>query len=948
MSRNNLKYTGLDVNTILRQITDKLASDSRFDNFRESAIAETLLEIFAGTTDINNYYIQRRAEENFFDFAQLRSSNISLARQLGYVPSRPSPARARISMRLEGEYGDFRNAFGSGKQNVIQIPYFSTFTADNNNFVLRQTLTFRIPNNVLNDIADTQSNDDTDIFTLDITQDSFGQDIEIVEGIIKEKVINGATNNQVGSNFQIYKIEDLKFSNLYGDNDIFHNKVTRVYVGDVKNEDTRFEIDRRSLINWESFRNRDIDSAARICVIRTTPDEFVELLFGDGRFAEKGPITRKDNIYIQYLATNGSESNQIGVIGNEIEYNGNIFTAEGEDISDLISFNLLSNITGGSDFESSESIKYSAPKIYYALDRLVSKDDYIAYLKSLTTPINVKNAIAWGEQEQRDRLKTFADMKSFNVAFFTVLGSLYDLEGDTFIVKTPETDLDSALLDIDFQEDSINDQSYFNVYSRQRIAQQLKLYQIKETFNVFYGRNFDEIDDFFDGSDLDYDELFNQLPNTDLSLIIEYTSDDDKFSNNITEIKLIDDLDWTIDTKTGLFEFIKDTLNDVIDTRGSSLDNENLGQPAFLVDEVRWNENQKRIEIIFDKDSPCKLTSILSSRRIDGTTRQTSALFNSVRLIEGCSEILSITVEDKVISNKIIQVIEDLDSRSQMVVRNVYVSPTIHNFNIEGNIYLRSLYDRDEEKREIGNAIYEWLDLNADFNVPIHKSNIVDIIENFPSVNNANIRIVPTDITRGRWIDDGGTIRGRDIDGNIYVNRYFIGSTDSILTKYTNRLDVLLTNSLVQYFNRYSVDNGYIAYDDRKFVYGHSPATRLLTYQLTTGITVRNFYDNFVTDFYNRIIREINLSTVPSNVKQSLEEFIGISNEEDVFFINRDFTILIDRIYKDLSFVIKSNMLDSHGNIEPEFENGTLIRGGYSLGSEIVKIDFSNVNVLYK
>ena len=135
---NFLKYTGLDVNTILQQITDKVKADTRFDNFRESAIAQTIMEVFAGTTDINNYYIQRRAEENFLDTAQLKSSIISIARQLGYVPSRPSPASANLRIKLKGDVG---SKFVVDGDNKIQIPYYSKFSAEGNEFVLKQTMT---------------------------------------------------------------------------------------------------------------------------------------------------------------------------------------------------------------------------------------------------------------------------------------------------------------------------------------------------------------------------------------------------------------------------------------------------------------------------------------------------------------------------------------------------------------------------------------------------------------------------------------------------------------------------------------------------------------------------------------------------------------------------------------------------------------------------------------
>ena len=134
MAQNQLKYTGLTFDEIQRQITDLLYGDTRFDRFRESSIAQTLIEIFTGTTDILNYYLNRRAEETFFDTAQLKSSVISLSRMFGYVMNRAEPAHAYLTLTINGNIED----------NQIQIPYYSKFSYGGNNFVLLNTLTYKL------------------------------------------------------------------------------------------------------------------------------------------------------------------------------------------------------------------------------------------------------------------------------------------------------------------------------------------------------------------------------------------------------------------------------------------------------------------------------------------------------------------------------------------------------------------------------------------------------------------------------------------------------------------------------------------------------------------------------------------------------------------------------------------------------------------------------------
>ena len=44
-------------------------------------------------------------------------------------------------------------------------------------------------------------------------------------------------------------------------------------------------------------------------------------------------------------------------------------------------------------------------------------------------------------------------------------------------------------------------------------------------------------------------------------------------------------------------------------------------------------------------------------------------------------------------------------------------------------------------------------------------------------------------------------------------------------------------------------------------------------------------------------------------------------------------------IHKDMLKIIRYNMLDTNGNIAPEYDaNGNHIKGGYSIGNEIVKM----------
>ena len=976
MADNFLKYTGLNYSDIYAQISDRINADPRFENFKESAIAQTIIEIFTGTTDLSNYYIQRRAEECYFDTAQLKSSIISLSRQLGYVISRSEPAKLKMKIIMKGDYKD---VFVYGVDNKIQIPYYSKFTLDGNDFVMVDTMTFNITSSMISAI-DVASANGVD-FELEITKDSFGNDILLAQGEIKEKVIIGNNNSQVGANFQVYKIEDKEFSDIFGDKDYFHNPVTKIYVGNQKAEDTEYSIDRRSLINWESLESNDLVEASKVCVVRTSLDEYVDILFGDGGFAAKGPLTRQDNIYIQYLATKGKAANKIGLLDNKINYSGVVYTNTGIDITDKIEFKALSNITGGSDLEDADSIKYSAPQIYYSLDRLVTKADYIAYLKSLKSPIAVKNAIAWGEQEERDKNGVFADVKMFNVGFFSIIGSLYNTDGAIYGPKTKTNGLDEIVLDLDYDPDEISIQSYFNIYTQQKQANQLKQYDVISYYSKITGNELD--------TSATVPSYYASKYTNNAVLTFTYGSDIvDNASNITTSGSITVDLS-TSTTMDEIASALNDELVTVIDERANSFDNLNYLNVAFtsVTDEdlIVWNKDESQFEVSFGTDTKTNINSF-SGELSDSIGLTGKTLFS-----------VGVTQRED-ISGKIIEVVDNLNSRGQMNINSIYISPIIHNFNITGTVYVKPLYDKESLKTEINNSIYEWLNLNADFNEPIRMSNIIELIEKNSGIVNTNIELVPEDITSG-W--------------NNKTNKYYLGYDDNLLWPYGVDASYVFGRELVNYLGHDNTQpnmddmenawgenalsatgndkNSFVPINrERKFInkFHINPKNKTYAievhktlvdenYSINNYINERTFFNDFVKNLFGEVLVKANTQLQPINPDDygnktylaidehnneievtNYKKMIGQSSPIQSYGtpttysmvnVDSDFIKLIGKIHKDLSYIIKLNMIDSNGNIEREYNsNGKYVRGGYNLGSEIPKISLSHLTYEYK
>jgi len=980
VAENKLKYTNLTYDDIQRGINDSLVG-TQFDNFRESAIGQTLIEIFSGTTDILNYYIERRAEECFFDTAQLKSSVISLSRMLGYVMNRSEPARASLRLRIMGDIDD----------NVLQIPYYSTFSYGGNNYLLLNTFTYNLSTEQYNEMKNKKSQ-----YQLLLTSDSFGIPIDIVQGDIREKVISGLTNYQVNSPFQIYKIEDNTFSNLYGDKDYFYDKITKVYVGENKTADTQFTIDRRSLLNWENIATSDLTTVHKVCNIRTSPDGFVELLFGDndptnpnsGGFARKGALSRKDNIYVQYLSTNGASANISGVIGKKVSFSGKIYNSKNADITNKIQFELDSNIFGGANDESIDSIKYSAPKIYYSMDRLVSKADYIGFLKSLTTPIDIRNAVVWGEQEERDKAKKFALIRMFNSILFSVCGSLYNLQGNIYTAKSGK-EYSDVVLDLEYSPYAWQTQGYMNIFVLQKMVAQLVQYKTKTSFYEITGGNLGELASNqvvinpTDSSQVGVGKTVDQIAENIKANITTYfptgTSDisffykSDIYENvayieakgKVTITGLTDPLFVSYTGNTYLTELAKkinDSLLAFIDARGNTTENQNYGQPAFYgrfpnnalfiwdstqtdlyLFRTRFNETL----LVNPNISPCHIVSF-----------NADTLLNIIGMANAQNYLVTETVYNKEVNGKITSVVDELAKRSQVNVKNIYVSPIIHRFNLVGTVYVKDLYDKMEVKRLVTNAIYKWLDANADFTVPLYLSNIIEIIESELGVIHANVKLMPEDITLG-WNNKNNFYYDPNYLTNLtyqkFATQYAYKYTEADIIKIASIVNSSLWTYLDAYLNPNTVVNETSVYYDliRKFytsvqntdgTYNSEPNTLESTaYRLDNIISERSFYD-MVGDLY-------------ATLKDLYPEFVNLPEDtgDDVvhdIVIDSYFAVVMSQVYKDLSYIIMENMLDSNSNIDVEYDKkNNRSRGGYSLGSEIVQVilegkDSNNMSLL--
>jgi hypothetical protein len=455
MSENyGLDYTKVSHTSLLEDWNNRVLSDPRYENLSHASIYSYLQEFIAGIMDMTNYYIQRTAEENYLDTAKLDSSIIKLCHNLGYQPKRPVPARANISINL---HGPLPSNLREGDTIWLNNKNLS-FQFNGLNYLLDACYSYRLTGR---DIQDGRSPSWTKkimyaVNGYEIQKDSYIElrgnvsavdrtklkEIGIFQGKLTTVEIDPVTySNQVGYAFQEYDIDDLKFSNYFGPRDPFAYK-DKVYnpiyglckIGIGQDEKSAF-------LDSHLFRIRDDaveldpdiakkdekDPQLRIVAITSNPDKTAKISFGNGIETVPGLTSTTDKIYVQYLQSDGSDSNFPDSAQSQIRPEGKIY-ASGDgrilNVSNNITFLLESDLAGGIDFESAKSMKINAKLFYASNMKLISLPDWKAYLSTLVEPIVVRNAVAFGENQLDDKANEH-NPGTTNLIAYSILSDIY-------------------------------------------------------------------------------------------------------------------------------------------------------------------------------------------------------------------------------------------------------------------------------------------------------------------------------------------------------------------------------------------------------------------------------------------------------------------------------------------------------------------------------------------
>ena len=346
MSANtNIQVTNLDFQAIKDSLTTAIqnSKDSNGNqafkdyNFEGSGLS-ILLDILAYNTQYNAYYLNMVANEMFLDSAIQRSSVVSHAKLLNYIPKSAIAPTATVNV-----------VFTNVNAPSLTLPAYSTFSST-----------------AINGVNYTFVNPDT--YTVNVVNNTATfQNVQIKQGVYA--TYNFTVNSTTNPTYT-FEIPDASID------------TTTIQVL-VQSSSSNASI--TAFTPASSYLT--LDGSTPVYFLQEALNGNYQIYFGDGVLGQQ--LSDGNIVIVSYLSTEGTS----GAGANSFVL---MQTVNGYSPSVV---NSITPATSGADKETIDSIKFQAPKSFAAQGRAVTKNDYITAIQQNNLGYAFDAVNVWGGEE---------------------------------------------------------------------------------------------------------------------------------------------------------------------------------------------------------------------------------------------------------------------------------------------------------------------------------------------------------------------------------------------------------------------------------------------------------------------------------------------------------------------------------------------------------------------
>ena len=362
------QVSNLDFEDIKTSLKEYMRSQSDFTDYDfDGSALSTLIDTLAYNTYYTAFNTNMVVNELFIDSATLRDNVVAIAKQLGYRPKSATAPTAYVS---------FTATYGNPTTDTELILKKGTgFISSFDNNVYQYVVTDDVKAQVINDVA---------TFT----------NVEVKEGtqLVNTFTVNTSLNSQ----------------RFILDNPNIDTNTIRVKVFPTGGSFSEPYLVADNILG--------VDATSKAFFLDEIEDQRYEILMGDGVLGKK--LENNARIEVSYLTTAGPESNGVRTF---------VFSGVLENPNGVTPSSITTSITstvasaGGEEIESTQKIKYTAPKAYGTQERAVTAQDYEAIVRQVY-PATSDIIIFGGEdQEPPEYGKVFIALKPTDASYLTSL-----------------------------------------------------------------------------------------------------------------------------------------------------------------------------------------------------------------------------------------------------------------------------------------------------------------------------------------------------------------------------------------------------------------------------------------------------------------------------------------------------------------------------------------------
>ena len=462
------KFTNLDFDQIKTSIKDYIRANSDFTDFDyEGSNFSVLIDTLAYNTYITAFNSNMIVNESFLDSATLRENVVSLARNIGYVPKSRTAAQASINFSVA--------TTSSSPTLTLQAGLVCVGAQNNSSYV------FSIPESITTTINSGVATFGTQTDPIVVYQGTYLTKTFTVDGSLDQTFILN--------------------------NSFIDTSTIRVYVKG--SADTGLGREYRRVDNI-----LNIDSTSETYLIQEIQDEKYELLFGDGIFGKK--LENDAIITVSYIVTDGIDGNGPAIFA----WGGSVTNSVNQKISPSSTplITTVSAASNGGSIESTDSVKYFAPRLYSSQYRAVTGRDYESIIQQVYPNAESVSVVGGEELDPPEFGTVLLTIKPKNGEFVSDFDKQKILED---LKQYSLAGINQKILDLKLLYVELDSYVYYNPAQtttptalKTRISDGLTTYSSSKDINKFGGR-------------FKYSKVLNVIDNIDTAI-----------TSNITKVKI--------------------------------------------------------------------------------------------------------------------------------------------------------------------------------------------------------------------------------------------------------------------------------------------------------------------------------------------------------------------------------------------------------------------------